>query len=66
VISKQVIATLLAMATLASLVGGCAPKLDPQEYGQVLTVIPHVKGSERPFPLPELDKPDENKPDEEN
>jgi hypothetical protein len=66
VISKQFIATFLAMVTLASLVGGCAPTLDPQDYGQVLPVIPHVKGTERPFPLPELDKQDENKPAEEN
>lgn len=35
---------------------GCAPKLDPQEYGEVITELPYVPGVEKPYPLPELEE----------
>jgi hypothetical protein len=41
------VAGLLTVGTL-----GCQPTLDPQEYGEVISVLPHVPGAEKPYPLP--------------
>jgi hypothetical protein len=38
---------------------GCAPKLDPREYGEVIHELPKLPGAEEPYPLPELDEPTE-------
>ncbi len=38
-------------------VAGCAPKLDPQEYGQVVSELPKVQGADKPYRLPQLDEP---------
>ena len=50
-----------AAAALLLLLGaaltGCNPRLDPQEYGEVVTVIPPVEGAEKPYPLPKLEEP---------
>jgi hypothetical protein len=47
------------------LVGGCAPSLDPQEYGQVIHEIPKVEGADEPYPLPQLEEPPAEKKDAE-
>jgi hypothetical protein len=36
---------------------GCAPSLDPEEYGQVIYKLPQVEGADQPYPLPELEPP---------
>lgn len=50
---------LLALVPLA----GCEQKLDPRQYGQIITALPEIKGADKPFPLPQLEDPAE-KPDE--
>lgn len=43
------------LLTLAT--SGCQPpKLDPQEYGEVITELPYVPGIEKPYRLPELEE----------
>ena len=57
--SFQVVARGLAASVLFLLsVGllGCQPKLDPKEYGEVITVLPYVPGIEKPYRLPELEE----------
>jgi hypothetical protein len=47
----------VGLLTVGSL--GCEPKLDPQEYGELVTELPRVPGVEKPYPLPEpLDSTD--------
>ncbi len=43
---------LLLTAPLA----GCDPPLDPETYGRVIYDVPKVPGSEKPYPLPELEE----------
>ncbi len=38
---------------------GCQPKLDPQEYGEVLDKLPKIEGADEPYPLPKLEDPSE-------
>ncbi len=35
---------------------GCAPQLDPQQYGKTLPEVPRVEGADEPYPLPELEE----------
>jgi hypothetical protein len=42
---------------------GCEPKLQEQQYGQIIYDVPKVKGADRPYPLPQLEDPEE-KPSE--
>ena len=47
---------LLSLAT----VWGCSqPELPASEYGQILKALPRVKGSDKLFPLPKLETPEE-------
>ena len=53
---------LAASCSLGLATSGCQPKLDPQEYGEVVTELPYVPGTEKPYRLPELEQsPDETK-----
>ncbi len=45
---------IVSMGLLLALALGCSGRLDPEKYGEVVTELPHVKGVERPYPLPEL------------
>jgi hypothetical protein len=51
---------LAVVAQLAVGAPGCQPKLDPQEYGEVITTLPYVRGIEKPYPLPEPDDSTDN------
>jgi len=46
-----------AGAVVLVLVAGCAPELDPQQYGQVIYEVPRVEGADKPYPLPQLETP---------
>ena len=48
----------------SALLTGCEPKLEEQQYGQILHDVPQVPGADRPYPLPQLEDPQE-KPSEE-
>jgi hypothetical protein len=39
---------------LAVSLAGCQPKLDPAEFGEVVHELPTIKGTEKPYPLPQL------------
>jgi len=52
---------LLVAAGLA----GFQRTLDPRQYGQILPNVPKLEGTDRPYPLPELDEPDEDSKDAE-
>ena len=40
-------------------IAGCQKRLDPGEYGEIIYRSPKVAGVEKPYPLPELDEPEE-------
>ncbi len=44
---------------------GCEKSLDPQEYGQIMTQIPKIKGAEKKYVFPELTVPKEKEPPDE-
>ena len=48
---------LLAFASV--LLAGCNPALDPNDYGEVVTELPQIEGADKPFPLPQLEDPQE-------
>ena len=52
-------AGLLIVCSTTFATPGCAPKLRPREYGQVIHDLPKLPGAEKPYPLPELDEPKE-------
>ena len=39
---------------------GCGKSLDPQEYGKVIYEVPKVEGADTPYPLPQLDAPEQD------
>jgi hypothetical protein len=49
------VSALLLSATV--LLSGCEPQLDPNEYGETIYTVPRVEGSDKPYPLPQLDEP---------
>jgi hypothetical protein len=48
---------LCAVGCACAATPGCSRRLDPQEYGEVITEVPQDLG--KPFPLPELEVPAE-------
>jgi hypothetical protein len=52
--STTAVAALLLI--LGAVLTGCNPQLDPQEFGEVVTVLPPVEGAEKPYPLPKLEE----------
>ena len=58
-LQKRILQTAPAALLLLSgaVLTGCNPQLDPQEYGDVVTVFPLVEGAEKPYPLPKLEDP---------
>jgi hypothetical protein len=36
---------------------GCTRKLDPRQYGEVIHEVPKFRGTEKPYPMPQLDEP---------
>jgi hypothetical protein len=47
--------TVICLAALA--IPGCGPpKLDPQEYGELITDLPRLPETEKPYRLPEIEK----------
>ncbi len=54
VVARGLVASVLTLVSLGIL--GCKPRLDPQEYGEVVTELPHVPGVEKPYPLPSPDE----------
>ena len=53
---RAVLAGILVAGCL--ICAGCAPKLDPREYGEVIYQLPKIKGADAPYPLPELEDAD--------
>jgi hypothetical protein len=45
--------------SVAGLSGCGQPDLNTPEYGQILKELPRVKGSDKLFPLPRLETPEE-------
>jgi len=43
------------LAAVATLLGGCGPRLSDQELGEKLGELPSVEGADVPASLPELD-----------
>jgi hypothetical protein len=58
---RSAVAGLLLLASAVLL--GCEPKLDEQQYGQIIYDVPKINGADRPYPLPQLEDPEE-KPNE--
>ncbi len=51
---------------LACLVAvGCAPALDPQQYGEVIHELPEIEGADKEYPLPELEEQEPPTPEDE-
>jgi hypothetical protein len=50
VVARGLAISVLFLVSLGLL--GCQPKLDPKEYGEVITVLPYVRGVEKPYSLP--------------
>ena len=61
VVARGLVASVLTLVGLAFL--GCKPRLDPQEYGEVVTELPYVPGVEKPYPLPGPDESSEKPED---
>jgi len=53
-------ATHLAIVGLLLAAGGCATRLDPAQYGEIVTKLPKVEGADKPYQLPDLDEPTED------
>jgi hypothetical protein len=53
-------ATHLAIAGLLLAAGGCEARLDPAQYGEIVTKLPKIEGADKPYQLPDLDEPTED------
>jgi len=47
----------LAIVGFLLAAGGCETKLDPAQYGEIVTKLPKVEGADKPYQLPDLDEP---------
>lgn len=54
--STKLVFTLLALLLLFS-TPGCAPRIPPEELGEVMKELPALPGTDQPYPLPELEPP---------
>ena len=57
-----------SVARVVVATSGCEPTLSPEEYGDILSAPPKLKGMDKPYPVPELevdqtDKDGDGRPD---
>lgn len=45
-----------AIGLLLVSLGGCGPRLTPEQLGTIVHGIPKVQGAEVPYPMPRLDE----------
>jgi hypothetical protein len=48
---------LATIGLMLATVGGCGPRLSSPEFGTILHEIPKVPGTDKPYPMPQLDEP---------
>ena len=53
---RKLLYEVIAVLTV-SLLGGCGPNLSSKDYGTIVEGIPHVKGADKPFEMPQLGPP---------
>ncbi len=53
---KQFTQSFLLATVIATLAGGCGPRLSDEELGEKLGGLPALEGADEPVPLPELDE----------
>jgi hypothetical protein len=44
---------------VGSMAMGCAPRLDPEQHGEVIYEVPKIQAAQKPYPLPQLEEPKE-------
>jgi hypothetical protein len=54
---------LLAVGVLAT---GCGPAVSKSDLGTIVTELPKVKGSDKPFEMKQLGPPKEHEPDDDD
>ena len=52
---QRFLAPLLGLLAILLSFAGCESKIPKQDLGKVVFEVPQVPGSEKPFPMPELD-----------
>ncbi len=48
---------LVWLGLLPIIAGGCGPRLTSADLGTIVREIPKVPGADKPYPMPQLDKP---------
>jgi hypothetical protein len=48
------------LMAITVLLGGCGPELSKGDLGQVVFELPKVAGSDKPYPMPQLGRPQDS------